>query len=117
MDVKIDFRSSRLTGSKTAPVSRENKAWFAYQSAENKNKNEIKNLRKGMKDSTYRKRIEQQIKDKEMELIQKQHAMMDEYPGTYFAKFLTWKNPKYPSDQGRYFEDMIHLITVSQHGH
>ncbi|MAO45561.1 MAG: hypothetical protein CL823_00250 [Crocinitomicaceae bacterium] len=119
-DVKIDFRSSRLTGSKTAPASRENKAWFAYQSAENKNKNEIKNLRKGMKDSPYRKRIEQQIKDKEMELVQKQHAMMDEYPGTYFAKFLTWKNPKYPSEQGRYFEDidpldnsLIHSMAIS----
>ena len=63
-DVIINFSSSRINVSKVSPNSKENKAWFAYQSAENKNKNEIKNLRKGMKDSPYKRRIEEQIKSK-----------------------------------------------------
>lgn len=119
-DVQINFSSSRLSSSKKAPASKENKAWFIYSSAESKNKNEIKNLRKGMKDSPYRRRIEEQIKAKEMELVNKQHELMDQYGGTYFAKFMTWKNPKYPSDQGRFFEDLdpldnslIHSMTIS----
>ena len=88
----IDFRTSRLNGTKTAVNSRENQGLIKYFIQEAKNKNEIKQLRKGMKDSPYRKRIEQQIKDKELELVQVQHSMIDEYAGTYLAKFLGWKN-------------------------
>jgi thiol-disulfide isomerase/thioredoxin len=119
-DVTIDFRTSRLNGTKTAVNSRENQGLIKYFIQEVKNKNEIKQLRKGMKDSPYRKRIEQQIKDKELELVQVQHSMIDEYAGTYLAKFLGWKNPKYPNSQGRYFEDMdpldnslIHSMAIS----
>tara|TARA_B100001564_G_C20641855_1_gene672548 strand:+ start:548 stop:1996 length:1449 start_codon:yes stop_codon:yes gene_type:complete len=119
-DVELNFTSSRLTAGKNSPNSRENKGWFAYNSTESKNKNEIKNLRKGMKDSPYRKRIEEQIKSKELELVEVQHAMIDQYVGTYLAKYLSWKNPKYASDQGRYFEDMdpldnslIHSMAIS----
>ena len=119
-DVSINFSSSRIGVSKSAPSSKENKAWFTYQNAEKKNKNEIKNLRKGMKDSPYKRRIEEQIKAKDMELVQKQHEMMDLYGGTYFAKFMTWKNPKYPSEQGRFFEDLdpldnslVHSMAIS----
>ena len=72
VNIQIDFKSSRLNGARTPVNSNENKAWFAYQSKENKNNNEIKNLRKGMKDTPYRKRIALQIKDKDLELIEKQ---------------------------------------------
>ena len=73
-----------------------------------------------MKDSPYKRRIEEQIKAKEMELVNKQHEMIDQFGGTYFAKFMTWKNPKYPSDQGRFFEDLnpldnslVHSMAIS----
>jgi thiol-disulfide isomerase/thioredoxin len=119
-DVDIDFKSSRLNGNKTAPSSIENTAWFKYITLENRNKNEIKNLRKGLKDSPYRSRIEEQIKGKELELVQTQHEMMDTYAGTYFAKLISWKNPMYPNSQGKYFEDLdpldnslIHTMAIS----
>jgi thiol-disulfide isomerase/thioredoxin len=119
-DVNVDFKTSRLNSNKTAPGSRENKALFSYLSLEAKSKSDIKKMRKGLRDSPYRKRIEQQIKDKELELVQVQHDMMDEYAGTYFAKYLTWKNPKYNKSQGRFFEDMdpldnslIHSMAIS----
>ena len=119
-DVYIDFKSSRLTGTKLTPGSAENTAWFEYIKLENINKNEIKNLRKGLKDSPFRSRIEEQIKGKELELVQSQHNLIDQYSGTYVAKVLSWKNPKYPSTQGRYFEDMdpldnslIHTLAIS----
>jgi thiol-disulfide isomerase/thioredoxin len=119
-DVYLEFKSPRLTGNKLAPKSRENTAWFNYIKLENKNKNEIQNLRKGLKDSPYRARIEEQIRGKELELVQTQHDMMDQYAGSYFAKVLSWKNPMYPSSQGKYFEDMnpldnslIHTLAIS----
>ena len=31
---------------------------------------------------------------------------MDQYPGTYLAKYLGWKNPMYLGNQGRFFEDI-----------
>jgi len=119
-DVYIDFKSSRLTGTKLTPGSAENTAWFEYLKLENINKNEIKKFRKGLKDSPFRSRIEEQIKGKELELVQAQHNLIDKYSGTYVAKFLSWKNPQYPSSQGRYFEDMdpldnslIHTLAIS----
>ena len=41
-----------------------------------------------------------------MELVAKQHELMGQYPDTYLAKFLGWRNPKYPKSQGNYFDDM-----------
>jgi thiol-disulfide isomerase/thioredoxin len=32
--------------------------------------------------------------------------LIGQYPGTYLAKLLTWKNPMYPDDQSRFFEDI-----------
>jgi thiol-disulfide isomerase/thioredoxin len=119
-DVNLEFKHNRLNGSKTAINSPENTAWFKYISLENRNRSEIKKLRKGIKDSPYRARIEEQIKGKELELVQYQHDMMDAYPGTYFAKLISWKNPKYPNIQGKYFEDIdpfdnsiIHTMAIS----
>jgi len=119
-DVNLQFKSSRLGANRTAPDSRENSAAFAYFQLETRNRNEIKTLRKGMRDSPYRKRIEAQVKGKELELVQVQHDMIDKYPGTYFAKYLSWKNPKYPNSQGRFFEDIdpfdnsvVHSLALS----
>jgi len=119
-NVYLEFKSSRLNGTKLAPSSRENTAWFKYIKLENKNKNEIQTLRKGMKDSPYKSRIQEQVKGKELELVQIQHDLMDEYAGTYFAKVLSWKNPKYLNSQGKYFDDMdpldnslIHTMAIS----
>ncbi len=119
-DVYLEFKSSRLTGNKTAPKSRENTAWFQYLKLENRNNSEIKNLRKGLKDSPYRTRIEDQIKGKELDFVQAQHELIDTYAGTYFAKLISWKNPMYPNSQGKYFDDIdpldnsiIHTMAIS----
>tara|TARA_B110000444_G_C18830667_1_gene593065 strand:+ start:443 stop:1888 length:1446 start_codon:yes stop_codon:yes gene_type:complete len=119
-EVNLKFNSTRLGANRSAVGSRENTAAFTYFQLESRSRNEIKSLRKGMRDSPYRKRIEEQIKDKELELVQSQHKMIDMYPGTYFAKYLSWKNPKYPNSQGRFFEDMdpldnsvVHSLALS----
>ena len=106
-DVELTFNSSRLSANKSAGNSTENTGWFAYQSMENTNNSEVRKLRSSIKDAgAFRARIEEQIKQKQAELVDQQHALMDQYPGTYLAKYLGWKNPKYPNNQGRFFEDI-----------
>ncbi len=104
--VNLKFRSKQLTSSKTAEGSQENAAWFTYQNFSRVNNNQIRSLRKQLKDSPFRAQVEKQIEDKEMELVAKQHELMGQYPNTYLAKFLGWRNPKYPKSQGNYFDDM-----------
>ena len=106
-DVELTFNSSRLSANKTAAGSKENTGWFAYQAMENTNNSEVRKLRSSIKDAgAFRARIEEQIKAKQEELVDQQHELMDQYPGTYLAKYLGWKNPKYPGSQGRFFEDI-----------
>ena len=101
--VNLKFRSKQLTSSKTAEGSQENAAWFTYQNFSRVNNNQIRSLRKQLKDSPFRAQVEKQIEDKEMELVAKQHELMGQYPDTYLAKFLGWRNPKYPKSQGQLF--------------
>ncbi|MDA0912702.1 MAG: TlpA disulfide reductase family protein [Bacteroidetes bacterium] len=106
-DVELTFNTSRLSAGKTAVGSNENTGWFQYQSFEFENNKAIRELRGSIKDAgAFRARIEEQIREKEGELVTQQHQLMDQYPGTFLAKYLGWKNPKFPQDKGRFFEDM-----------
>ena len=105
-DLNLTFSSKQMTSRRSAPKSKENSAWFTYEGFARVNNNQIRALRKQLKDSPFRAQVEQQIKDKEMELVDKQHQLMDANPGTYFTKFLGWKNPKYPNSQGNFFDDL-----------
>ncbi|MDA0945787.1 MAG: TlpA disulfide reductase family protein [Bacteroidetes bacterium] len=105
-EVNLVFRNQRMNSGKSAPQSRENSVWFTYESFSNVNNNTIRNLRKDLKDSPFKAQVEQQIADKENELVAKTHELIDANPDTYMAKFLGWKYPKYPGSQGNYFDDM-----------
>ena len=100
--LKIDFQNARLIGGGTE--SRENRGWFAYRGAEGANKNQIRQLYKqgkGKEEETKR-----QVKLKEDELARTQHKFIQDYPGTYLAKFLTWKQPKFIGDKGTFLSDL-----------
>lgn len=103
----VAFNTGRLSANRSAPQSAENTGWFNYSSAEFKGNKEIKNLRKTIKDAgAFRSRIEGQIKEKEQEIIAKQHELITSNPGTYLAKWLSWKNPKFPNSKGQFFADI-----------
>ena len=105
-DLNLVFRSKMMTSGKSAPASGENRTWFTYENFSRANNNQIRGLRKQLKDSPFRAQVEKQIADKEMELVAKQHELMAANPDTYIAKFLGWKNPKYPGSQGNFFDDL-----------
>lgn len=106
-ELTLTFNANRLSANRTASASPENTGWFAYSANEFTVNREIQNLRKSIKDAgAFRSRIEAQIKEKEQELIATQHELIASNPGTYLAKWLSWKNPQYPDSKGRYFEDI-----------
>ena len=100
--VSIDFQNARMIGGRTE--SAENQGWFAYRGAEGANKNQIRQLYKqggGQEAATKIK-----VKAKEDELAQTQHKFIRENPGTYLAKFLTWKQPRFIGDKGTFLSDL-----------
>ena len=101
-DLRIEFQNGRLVGGRTD--SRENRAWFAYRGAEAANKNQIRQLRKKRRGNEAA--IDAQIEAKEKELAQTQHKFIRDYPGTYMAKFLTWKQPHFIGDKGTFLSDI-----------
>ena len=101
-DLRIEFQNGRLVGGRTD--SRENRAWFAYRGAEAANKNQIRQLRKKRRGNEAA--IDAQIEAKEKELAQTQHKFIRDYPGTYMAKFLTWKQPRFLGNKGTFLSDI-----------
>ena len=80
---------------------------------ENTNNSEVRKLRSSIKDAgAFRARIEEQINKKQAELVDQQHALMDQYPGTYLAKYLGWKTPNIPTTKAGFSKTSIRLTTV-----
>lgn len=100
--LRILFQNARLVGGETE--SKENKGWFAYRGAEGANQNQIKQLYKQRRGNE--EAIDAQVKAKEDELAQTQHKFIRDYPGTYLAKFLTWKQPRFIGDKGVFLNDL-----------
>jgi len=105
-DVEVSFTSNRLSSTKNT-TSAENQGFFAYTAADKRNQQEVRQLAQGLKDAgAFRARVEKQIDDKKMELVTLQHQLIDDNPGTYLAKLMSWKNPPFPNDKGRFFEGL-----------
>lgn len=105
-EVDVNFSSARLEVNPQSSVSKENEGWFAYRQAEKVAENAIKNLRRQRSSSSFKERIDQQIGEKEAELRAQQATFIEQYPGTFLAKFLTWKNSPYKSQKGKYWKDI-----------
>lgn len=105
-EVELNFNNIRLNAGGTAPQGSENAAWFTYRPNEVRKQSEIRQLQQKLRDAALRERIEQQIKEKENELKMMTAEAIKANPGTFLAKYLTWKNSPYPNDKGRYWEDI-----------
>ncbi len=105
-DIQIRFKSGKLENAPEAINSPENEAWFAYFKEEKTINNAITNLRRSRSKSSFKERIDQQIADKERELLERQQYYIDNNPDTYFAKYLSWKGGADKSDIGKYWSDV-----------
>lgn len=100
--LNIDFQNARLVGGQTD--SRENRAWFAYRGAESANSNQVRQLYKQRRGNEAA--IDAQVEAKQKELARTQHNFIRDNPGTYMAKFLTWKQPRFIGDKGTFLSDL-----------
>ncbi len=100
--LSIAFQNARMIGGGTESL--ENRGWFAYRGAEAANKNQIRQLYKSGKGQEAATKAK--VKAKEDELAQTQHKFIRDYPGTYLAKFLTWKQPRFIGNQGTFLSDL-----------
>ncbi len=94
-DLELTFNASRLSANRAATGSNENSGWFDYKTKETTNANEVRKLRQSIKDAgAFRSRIEEQIKQKEKELVDQQHALMDQYPWNIFGQIPRLEKPQ-----------------------
>lgn len=105
-EVNLTFNSSRVTGNHASAGSKENEGFFAYWAEDRRIDRDIAALRKQRGESSFKERVDQDIAKKEEELRGVQKTFIERYPGTFLAKFLTWKRSPFPSDKGKYWSDI-----------
>lgn len=105
-EVELNFSSTRLSANPSAPSNTENGGWFPYRVAEKRTQQEIRNLQGQLRETSFKERVQKQIDDKQQEYRDIQASYIERFPDTFLAKYLTWKNPPFPNDMGRYWDDI-----------
>jgi peroxiredoxin len=104
--VEIGFRGGRLDGSLYAINSKENEGWAKYLPTEISLLKQIKdNYVAGGKNKAMKAKYDDAAHTKEEELAKFQGEIIQQYPGTFLAKMLTWKQEPYRSEIGKYWEN------------
>jgi len=119
-EVTLVVRGMRMDGSCGAVKSPENLGWFTYYPQENSLLKQIRDARASARKSTVSAEYEKQAALKESELLALQGQMINDNPGTYFAKILTWKQEPQKTDKTKYWdnidftdESLIHSLVLS----
>lgn len=105
-DVELDIKGGRLGTGTVSVNSKENEGWYKYVPIETAHINKVTELRKSMKDPAVKARVLKVIDEEKEKLRQTQHELINEYPGTYLAKIMTWKQTKWQADKARYWDDI-----------
>ena len=105
-DVELNFPGGRLETSGQSVNSKENEAWFMYAPVEKAHYNQIKNLRKNAKNPAMKAKMEKLMAAEDQKLLDLQHKIINDYPGTFVAKIMTWKQNKWGNDKSRYWDDI-----------
>jgi thiol-disulfide isomerase/thioredoxin len=119
--VDLQFKGAKLEGSMSANASKENEGWIKYMSQEPILLKAIKDAKVGAhKNPGMKGQFDQQAAQKEQELAALQHSIISEYPGTFIAKIMTWKQEPNKTDMAKYFdnidftdESLIHTKVMS----
>lgn len=105
--VDLQFKGAKLEGSMSSTSSKENEGWIKYMSQEPILLKAIKDAKVGAhKNPGMKGQFDQQAAQKELELATLQHSMISEYPGTFLAKIMTWKQEPNKTDMAKYFDNI-----------
>lgn len=104
---EIGFSSAKLEGSMYAIASKENECLAKYLPQETALLKAIKDAKvAGAKSGSMKVQFEQQASQKEAELLKLQSDLIAQYPGTFVAKLLTWKQEPWKSDIKKYWDNI-----------
>ncbi|MDZ4750559.1 MAG: TlpA disulfide reductase family protein [Flavobacteriales bacterium] len=104
--VELTFRGGKLDGSMAAVNSKENEGWIKYQPMELSLNKQIKdNYVAGGKNKAMKAKYDAAAQAKEEELAKFQGEIITQYPETFLAKMLTWKQEPNRSEVGKYWEN------------
>ncbi|MEY3399231.1 MAG: hypothetical protein RL220_1825 [Bacteroidota bacterium] len=105
-NVQLAIRGTRMEGALSSAGSKENEAFFAYMPQEAALNKQIKdNYVAGGKNKAMKAKYDAAAREKEDELARLQGQMIRQYPGTFFAKLLTWKQEPNRSEIGKYWDN------------
>ncbi|MBL7942154.1 MAG: hypothetical protein JNM00_05285, partial [Flavobacteriales bacterium] len=104
--VEIGFRNQKMDGSMYAINSKENEGWVKYIPQEKGVLDAIKQNRISMAKTVMKAQFEAEIAKKEVELATLQGNLINQYPGTFLAKLLTWKQEPMKNDKSKYWDNV-----------
>ncbi|MBX7051665.1 MAG: AhpC/TSA family protein [Flavobacteriales bacterium] len=104
---EVGFKAGNMEAGLYSIQSKENEAWAKYLTKETALLKAIKDARvAGAKSPSLKIQYDQQAAAKEYELWQLQKQLIEEYPGTFAAKILTWKQEPNKSDIRQYWSNI-----------
>jgi peroxiredoxin len=105
-EINLQFKASKLEGNLTT-TSKENEGWIKYNAQEPAILKAIKDAKVGAhKNPGMKGQFDQQAAQKEKELAELQHRMIAEYPNTFLAKIMTWKQEPNKTELTKYFDNI-----------
>lgn len=117
--VEVGFRNMKLDGSLYAINSKENEGWVKYYPQEVALLKAVKDNMVAQAKSSIKEKFDDVIFQKQLELANLQGQLIKEYPGTFLAKLLTWKQEPYKTDKARYWnnvdftdESLVHTLVM-----
>lgn len=105
-EVEVSYTAARFDASLKTINSKENEGWAAYYRMEKKFDNIIKKYRKDRRKSSVKTKFDELIFAKNDELKKYREEMISQYPNTFLAKVITYKNVKNREDKGLYWTDL-----------
>ena len=104
--VEIGFKAVKLDNGPVAINSKENEGWFKYYPQEIMILQQIKDNMIAQAKSSLKDKFDQVIYEKDMQLANLQGDLIKQYPNTFFAKLLTWKQEPERSNKDKYWDNI-----------
>ncbi|MFM7309269.1 MAG: DUF4369 domain-containing protein, partial [Flavobacteriales bacterium] len=105
--IEIQFTSSRLETGLQSSTSKENQGWAQYILKEPSLLKSIKDAKVGAaKNPQQKASFDKTLAEQEAAMLQLQGDLIAQYPGTYLAKLLTWKQEPERADIKKYWNNI-----------
>jgi peroxiredoxin len=105
-ELDVQFKAAKFENNMSTS-SKENQGWIQYSAQEPALLKAIKEAKvAGHKNPGMKGQYDLQVAQKEGELAALQHKIIADYPGTFLAKIMTWKQEPNKSDMLKYFDNI-----------